>query len=108
MFTYIVLNTMIWAVVHFTSGRVTPTDYHMKEVYNWGMGKRDMPTWMLKLEQLLSRHRSTSDSHKDVVELVDTGSTIRNSSHNSSATDKRDTMPPSLPQDQTPPQQLGV
>jgi adenine/guanine/hypoxanthine permease len=101
MFTYIALNTMIWAVVHFSGGRVLPLDYKLKEVYNWGMGKKDMPTWMLRLEEKIFRKRQpASPSQKDVVELVDVAnvdvSSTRNSSHHS---DKNVTLPPpTLPQ----------
>ncbi|KAH8652498.1 permease family-domain-containing protein [Xylariales sp. PMI_506] len=88
MMVYVTLNTMIWVVVVSTGGRVTPANWHQKEVYNWSMRKQDMPEWMKKLGQKLSsKHRSIM-GRGDVVELVDTDSTLRNSSHNGSAEDK--------------------
>lgn len=76
MMIYVALNTMIWLVVYLTQGRVTPCNWHEKEVYNWGMGKKDMPAWMRILGSKISRKRaSESDgdsSRKDAVELVET------------------------------------
>lgn len=88
MFVYIVLNTMIWVVVHFTDGRITPTKYEEKEVYSWAMSKRDMPTWMRKIVSKLSRKDESNNDHKGSIDIADTASTIRNSSHNGSAEDK--------------------
>lgn len=88
MFVYVVLNTMIWTVVHFTNGRITPTNYEEKEVYNWAMNKKDMPKWMRKIANQITGNDMLDDGHRQAVELVDSDSTIRNSSHTSSAEDK--------------------
>lgn len=88
MFVYVTLNTMIWTVVHFSNGKITPTNYHEKEVYNWAMGKRDMPTWMRKIAEKISFHRQSEIGRKETVDLADTDSTIRNSSQNGSAEGK--------------------
>ncbi|KAK6062389.1 permease [Seiridium cupressi] len=88
MFVYVVLNTMIWAVVHFTDGRITPANYNEKEVYNWAMSRRDMPTWMRKIADKISGSRQSAVGRKETIELADTDSTIRNSSHSGSAKDK--------------------
>jgi AGZA family xanthine/uracil permease-like MFS transporter len=90
MMVYVALNTMIWLVVYLTQGRVTPSNWHEKEVYNWGMGKRDMPTWMRILGSKMTRKQASDIGRKDAVELVDTDSTARNSSQNCSAEDKDD------------------
>ncbi|KAI0124376.1 permease family-domain-containing protein [Xylariales sp. AK1849] len=88
MLIYVVLNTMIWLVVHLTDGKVTPANWHDKEVYNWGMSKRDMPGWMRKLGKRFSGKRDSGVvCRKVIVELVDNDSTIRNSSQNGSSKD---------------------
>jgi AGZA family xanthine/uracil permease-like MFS transporter len=90
MMVYIILNTMIWSVVHLSDGRVTPANWHDKEIYNWGVGKKDMPTWMRWIWKMVPlRRRQSMIGRKNVVELVDNDSTIRNSSHHGSS-DKGD------------------
>ncbi|KAI2619078.1 xanthine/uracil permease family protein-like protein [Hypomontagnella submonticulosa] len=83
MMVYVVLNTMIWVVVRLTNGRVTPSNWHEKEVYDWGMGTRDVPRWMkcIKRKLLPSRYH---DEHKDGVELVDNDSALNAATDSSS------------------------
>jgi adenine/guanine/hypoxanthine permease len=98
MFVYAVLNTMIWAVVRSTNGRVTPKNYEQKEVYNWTLGKRDMPTWMRKIVEMSTGNRQSDIASKETIELADTDSIIRASSHNGSTEDKRQATIMSHPQ----------
>ncbi|KAI1853547.1 hypothetical protein JX265_004122 [Neoarthrinium moseri] len=102
MFIYITLNTMIWVVVYLSGGRIVPANYEQKEVYNWGMGKKDMPTWMRKLGNAVSGKRQSISESKEAVDLVDTDSTIRNSSQHGSGEDKDAIMLASHPQHRHP------
>ncbi|ORY71783.1 xanthine/uracil permease family protein-like protein [Pseudomassariella vexata] len=86
MLIYVSLNTMIWVVVHLTGGRVTPSNWNEKEVYNWGMGKRDMPRWMRILAQKMTGRNNQDFEQKDAVEMVDTeSSTVRTASQHGSS-----------------------
>ncbi|KAI1079301.1 xanthine/uracil permease family protein-like protein [Whalleya microplaca] len=101
MMVYIVLNTMIWAVVRLTDGRITPSNWDEKEVYSWGLGKRDVPGWLRVIRKKFGRGRSMDDSRKDGVELVDNdsaiNSTINTGSRAGSAGDKDIQFLPPLP-----------
>ncbi|KAL7625551.1 hypothetical protein AAE478_004771 [Parahypoxylon ruwenzoriense] len=93
MMVYVVLNTMIWVVVQLSGGRVTPSNWHEKEVYNWGLGARDVPGWVKAIRQKIQpSHSRLDDERKDGVELVDNDSamdaTIKTSSRGGSAEDK--------------------
>jgi adenine/guanine/hypoxanthine permease len=92
MLIYLVLNTMIWAVVFLSRGKVLPANYHEKEVYNWGRGKQSMPKWMRGLIQKITGTNRVSRfmNRKDVVELVETDSAKRTSSHNDPAQAAKD------------------
>ncbi|KAH6655001.1 xanthine/uracil permease family protein-like protein [Truncatella angustata] len=88
MFIYVTLNTMIWTVVHFSNGKITPTNYEDKIVYSWAMGKRDMPQWMRRIVDKISGSDKSGFIRDELPETVDSGSTIRNSSHNGTEADK--------------------
>lgn len=89
---YVVLNTMIWSVVKLTGGKVTPSNWHEKEVYDWGLGARDLPGWVRYLQRNVLPARFQTDGRKDGVELVDNDSAIHGatdtSSRGNSAEDK--------------------
>lgn len=89
---YVVLNTMIWGIVKLTGGRVTPSNWHEKEVYDWGLGSRDLPGWVSYLQRNVLPARFHPDGRKDGVELVDNDSAIHgadtSSRGNSAAEDK--------------------
>ncbi|KAI1750107.1 xanthine/uracil permease family protein-like protein [Xylaria castorea] len=89
MMVYIVLNTMIWAVVQLTSGRVTPANWQSKEVYSFGFGKRDMPAWMRFVRHKLFPDHATGGIRKDGIELADCDSTINHGSRSASAEGKQ-------------------
>lgn len=76
MMIYVVLNTMIWLVVYLSKGQITPSNWQEKEVYNWGMARRDVPAWMRAVKKTIARKRKEQASKKDVVELVDNDSAI--------------------------------
>lgn len=88
---YVVLNTMIWVVVQLTGGRVTPSNWQEKEVYDWGLGARDLPGWLKGLKKMMPDHLQAS-IRKDGVELVDNDSAMNaatdSSSRGNSAEDK--------------------
>ncbi|CAJ2508103.1 Uu.00g092890.m01.CDS01 [Anthostomella pinea] len=88
MMVYVVLNTMIWMVVYLTGSRVTPSNWQEKEVYNWGMGKRDVPGWMMFVRRKFTGEPAGKPNPKNVVELVDCDSTINHGSRSASAEDK--------------------
>ncbi|KAI0881135.1 xanthine/uracil permease family protein-like protein [Annulohypoxylon maeteangense] len=93
MMVYVVLNTMIWVVVRLTKGRVVPSNWHEKEVYDWGMASRDVPGWMKSIQRRILPTRFHIDDTKDDVELVDNDSAINaaNSiSRSNSAEDNKD------------------
>ncbi|KAI1098240.1 xanthine/uracil permease family protein-like protein [Jackrogersella minutella] len=94
MMVYVVLNTMIWVVVRLSNDRVTPSNWHEKEVYDWGMGSRDVPGWMKSLKRKVLPARFQTDDAKDGVELVDNDSAMNaatNSiSRSNSAEDQKD------------------
>lgn len=85
---YIVLNTMIWVVVKFTSGKVTPANWHSKEVYSFGFGRRDMPGWARFLRRKLFGDHPAKVVRKDGIELADCDSTINHGSRSGSAEGK--------------------
>ncbi|TRX92976.1 hypothetical protein FHL15_006114 [Xylaria flabelliformis] len=89
MLVYIVLNTMIWAVVQFTSGRVTPANWQSKEVYSFGLGKRDMPAWVRFVRRRFFPDHATEGIRKDGIELADCDSTINHGSRSASAEGKQ-------------------
>ncbi|RYC62674.1 hypothetical protein CHU98_g3531 [Xylaria longipes] len=89
MLVYIVLNTMIWVVVQFTGGRVTPANWQSKEVYSFGFGKRDMPTWMRFVRRKFFPDNATGGIRKDGIELADCDSTINHGSRSASAEGKQ-------------------
>ncbi|TGJ83411.1 hypothetical protein E0Z10_g5353 [Xylaria hypoxylon] len=89
MMVYIVLNTMIWIVVKFTSGRVTPANWQEKEVYSFGFGRRDMPGWARFLRRKLFGEDVTEVVRKDGIELADCDSTINHGSRSASAEGKQ-------------------
>ncbi len=88
MMVYIVLNTMIWIVVKFTSGRVTPANWQEKEVYSFGFGRRDLPGWARFLRRKLFGEHVTEVVRKDGIELADCDSTINHGSRSASAEGK--------------------
>ncbi|KAI0021866.1 xanthine/uracil permease family protein-like protein [Xylariomycetidae sp. FL0641] len=88
MMVYVVLNTMIWLVVKMTSGRVTPSNWHEKEVYHWGLARRDVPGWIKYIRRKLVGDDATEIARKDGVELVDCDSTLNHGSRSPSAEDK--------------------
>ncbi|KAI1349559.1 xanthine/uracil permease family protein-like protein [Xylaria sp. FL0043] len=88
MMVYIVLNTMIWSVVKLTRGRATPANWHMKEVYSFGYGRRDLPGWVRFLRRKLFGEHITEVVRKDGIELADCDSTINHGSRSASAEGK--------------------
>ncbi|KAI1262168.1 xanthine/uracil permease family protein-like protein [Xylariaceae sp. FL1019] len=88
MMVYIVLNTMIWAVVKFTSEKVTPSNWHEKEVYHFGFGARDVPKWIRLLYRKAAGESVSEVVRKDGIELVDCDSTINHNSRSASAEGK--------------------
>ena len=83
MMVYVALNSMIWVVVYASGGKVLPSSWHDKEVYSFGMSKKDIPSWMLAVRhKVLGKIDGESDS-KDVVELVDNEGSVRNSARTS-------------------------
>ncbi|OTA94357.1 hypothetical protein M434DRAFT_10748 [Hypoxylon sp. CO27-5] len=84
MMVYVVLNTMIWAVVKLTNDRVTPSNWHEKEVYDWGMGARTLPGWLKCLQRKVLPTRFQTDETKDGVELVDNDSAMNAATDSSS------------------------
>ncbi|KAI0876594.1 xanthine/uracil permease family protein-like protein [Hypoxylon argillaceum] len=88
MMVYVVLNTMIWIVVKLTNGRVTPSNWQEKEVYSFGFGRRDMPTWMRFIRRKFFGEHPTGGVRKDGIELADCDSTMDHASRSASAEDK--------------------
>ncbi|KAI1487505.1 xanthine/uracil permease family protein-like protein [Biscogniauxia mediterranea] len=88
MMVYIVLNTMVWVVVQGSNGRITPSNWHEKEVYHWGLGKKDIPSWMRYIRRKIVGESEEDLARKQGVELGDCDSTINNGSHTASADDK--------------------
>lgn len=83
MMVYVALNSMIWLVVYASGGKVIPSSWHDKEVYSFGMSKKDIPSWMVAVRRkVLGKIDGDSDS-KDVVELVDNDNSARNSTRTS-------------------------
>ncbi|KAI8958549.1 permease family-domain-containing protein [Daldinia sp. FL1419] len=76
MMVYIVLNSMIFFVVWASRGRITPSNWHEKEVYNWGLGSRDIPNWMKRIAGKVMPSRFETNSQKGAVELVDNDSAM--------------------------------
>ncbi|KAI8627711.1 xanthine/uracil permease family protein-like protein [Xylariaceae sp. FL1651] len=97
MMVYIVLNTMIWAVVKLTSGRVTPANWQEKEVYSFGLGRRDLPTWVRFIRRKLFGEHITEVVRKEGIELADCDSTINHGSRSASAQGKQPQIQPSRP-----------
>jgi AGZA family xanthine/uracil permease-like MFS transporter len=95
MMVYIVLNTMIWIVVKLTGERVTPANWQDKEVYNFGLGKRDMPGWAQFIRRKFFGEHVTEVVRKDGIELADCDSTINHGSRNASAEGKQMQVLPS-------------
>jgi adenine/guanine/hypoxanthine permease len=89
MMVYIVLNTMIWGVVKLTSGKVTPANWHEKEVYSFGLGRRDLPWWVQFIRRKLFGEHITEVVQKDGIELADCDSTINHGSRSASAEGKQ-------------------
>lgn len=86
MMIYVMLNSMIWFVVFVSGGTIVPSNWHEKEVFNWGMSKKEVPKWLRRIQRKLGGDRVSRIIHrKDVVELVDTGSTSRDSSRHGSS-----------------------
>ncbi|KAK8046150.1 hypothetical protein PG996_014214 [Apiospora saccharicola] len=88
MLVYVTLNTMIWLVVYISDGRVVPSNWNEKEVYHWGMSKKDVPTWILFIRDKVIRRGRRDEEHKVAVELVDNDSAGRGNSRNGSTEDK--------------------
>ncbi|XXH00439.1 hypothetical protein Hte_006784 [Hypoxylon texense] len=94
MMVYVLLNTMIWSVVKLTGGRVTPSNWHEKEVYDWGLGTGDLPGWVRYLQRNVIPARFQTDGRNDGVELADNDSVVKihgatdTSSRGNSAEDK--------------------
>lgn len=88
MLVYVTLNIMIWLVVYISDGSVVPSNWNEKEVYHWGMGKKDVPKWMLWLWDNILRRGRRGEEHKVAVELVDNDSAGRSNSRNGSTEDK--------------------
>ncbi|KAI1505873.1 xanthine/uracil permease family protein-like protein [Biscogniauxia marginata] len=88
MMVYIVLNTMIWIIVKCSNGRTTPSNWHEKEVYNWGMGKKDIPLWMRFVRKKILGETDADVTQKEGLELGDCDSIINNRSRSASAEDK--------------------
>lgn len=89
MMVYVVLNTMIWTVVKLTNGKVTPANWHEKEVYSWGLGKRDLPIWIRFIRRKFFGDHVTEVVRKDGIELADCDSTINHGSRSASAEGKQ-------------------
>ncbi|KAI1319185.1 xanthine/uracil permease family protein-like protein [Xylariaceae sp. FL0255] len=97
MMVYIALNSLIWAVVRSTEGRVTPANWHEKEVYSFGLGRRDVPAWIRFIHRKLGGRQDSEVVRKDGIELVDCGSTIHGS-RSMSADGKQPQIIPLRPQ----------
>lgn len=80
---YVVLNTVIWLVVKSTGGRVVPSNYNEKEVYDWGLGG-GLPGWMKFLKGKMIPSRFQSSERKSAVELVDNDSAMNAARESSS------------------------
>lgn len=78
---------MIWFVVYCSGGRVTPSNWREKEVYNFGMARKDLPAWMHMLRRRLRGGPKRNIGLKDVIELVDNDSVAPSSSHRGSPDD---------------------
>ncbi|KAI1436018.1 xanthine/uracil permease family protein-like protein [Xylaria sp. CBS 124048] len=96
MMVYIVLNTMIWMVVNLTNGKVTPANWEEKEVYSFGLAKRDFPLWARFIRRKLFGEPATED-RKDGMELADCDSTINHGSRSASAQGKQLQISPIRP-----------
>ncbi|KAI0472156.1 xanthine/uracil permease family protein-like protein [Xylariaceae sp. FL0804] len=83
MMVYVVLNTMIWIVVRATGGKVTPANWQEKEVYNFGMGKRDIPGWLKWIRKRVYGENPQEPGRKETVDLADGDSTINQASQGS-------------------------
>ena len=90
MMTYIVLNTMIWAVVYLSGHRIEPSNYEDKEVYRWGMTKRDLPRWIRFIRKVVFRRGDSVDHTKDDIDIADNDSTIHNGSSRLGSADNKD------------------
>ncbi|KAI5924640.1 xanthine/uracil permease family protein-like protein [Camillea tinctor] len=88
MMVYIALNTMVWIVVQCSNGRIIPANWYEKEVYNWGMGKKDVPSWMGYIRRKVLGESEEDLTRKQGVELGDCDSTINAGSNSASADDK--------------------
>ena len=88
MMVYITLNSMIWFVVYLSDGRVVPSNWNEKEVYHCGLGKKDVPKWMLFIRNKILGKSRRVEEQKVGVELADNASAERNSSRNGSSDDK--------------------
>ncbi|KAH8161366.1 hypothetical protein CIB48_g6879 [Xylaria polymorpha] len=71
------------------AGRVTPANWQSKEVYSFGVGKRDMPAWMRFVRHKLFPDHATGGIRKDGIELADCDSTINHGSRSASAEGKQ-------------------
>ncbi|KAI1645718.1 permease family-domain-containing protein [Daldinia loculata] len=86
MLVYVVLNSMIFFIVWVTKGRVIPSNWHEKEVYDWGLGARDIPSWMKRVagKVMPGRFQFETNSQKGDVELVDNDSVMNAATETSS------------------------
>lgn len=88
MLVYIVLNTMIWAVVYLSANRLEPANYEDKEVYRWGMSS--LPRWMRYIRKLVLGEKNVGPGTKDSIDLVDNDSTINNGSSRLGSADAKE------------------
>lgn len=89
MLVYVVLNTMIWAVVYLSANRLEPANYEDKEVYRWGMSSRSLPRWMRYIGKLVLG-KNAGPGTKDSIDLADNDSTINNGSSRLGSADTKE------------------
>lgn len=91
MLVYVVLNTMIWAVVYLSAHRFEPANYEDKEVYRWGLSSKSLPKWMRYVRKLVWGKKKAGPDTKDSMDLADNDSTINNGSSRLGSADAKET-----------------
>ncbi|RYP02839.1 hypothetical protein DL764_005559 [Monosporascus ibericus] len=90
MMVYVVLNTLIWAVVYLSGEQIKPSNYEDKEVYRWGMSASDIPRWVNFLRRFVLRRKNAAPGTKDAIDLADNDSTINNGSSRLGSADNKE------------------
>ncbi|RYP59911.1 hypothetical protein DL769_008330 [Monosporascus sp. CRB-8-3] len=90
MMVYVVLNTLIWAVVYLSGEQIKPSNYEDKEVYRWGMSASDLPGWVNFLRRFVLKRKNAAPGTKDAIDLGDNDSTINNGSSRLGSADNKE------------------